>query len=545
MMFRPCAVVPSRNHHEAIGRVVAGLRDAGLAVFVVDDGSDEPARGALARLHRPDAGVRVVRLEPNRGKGAAVLEGFRQAATEGFTHAVQVDADGQHDLGALARLLRSGAEEPEALILGQPVYDSSVPRARALGRRFTNLWVWVETLSCRITDAMCGFRLYPLAPALAVAAAAPISQRMGFDIDIAVRLSWRGLPVRMLPVAVVYPPGNLSNFEMVRDNWRITRLHTRLVFGMLARLPALLARRAAPRHWASLAERGVGWGLRLSATVYRVGGRGACLAMLLPVVAYFHATGGERRRAASRFRERALARAGRRPRFGDGLRHMLDFAAKAVEVAGAWRGDVAADRLEIVDQAALQRAASGGAVLIVSHLGNVEISRALLPRETRRRITVLQHTAHAEHYNRVLASLNPEAALDCLEVAEVGPGAAIALQERVERGGWIAVAGDRTPPGGGSRVSRAPFLGADAAFPQGPYILAHLLRCPVYALFCLRDGERWRLHLEPFAERIELPAGDKRAALDALARRYAERLEAHAVTAPFQWYNFFEFWTEN
>jgi predicted LPLAT superfamily acyltransferase len=473
-----------------------------------------------------------------------VLEGFSRAAAQGFTHAVQIDADGQHDVGALGLLLRSGAEDPEALILGQPVYDASVPRARAFGRRFTNLWVWIETLSCRITDAMCGFRLYPLAPALAVADAAPLSQRMDFDIDIAVRMSWRGVRVRMLPVGVAYPAGNLSNFNMVRDNWRITRLHTRLVLGMLARLPALLVHRAAPHHWARLAERGAGWGLRLTAAAYRLGGRRLCLAMLFPVVAYFHATDAERRRATHRFRERAMARRGLRPRFGDGLRHALDFAAKAVEVAAAWSGDIRADRLEIVDPEALRRAALGGAVLIVSHLGNVEISRALLSPEHRRRLTVLQHTAHARRFNRMLAGLNPEAAMDCLEVSEIGPAAAIALQERVERGGWIAIAGDRTPPSGNSRVSRAPFLGAEASFPQGPYILAHLLRCPVYALFCLRDGARWRLHLEPFAERVELPAGDKRAALDALARRYAERLEAHAVAAPFQWYNFFEFWTE-
>ena len=460
----------------------------------------------------------------------------------GFTHAIQLDADGQHDLAALPRLLRIGTEHPDALVLGHPRYDASVPRARELGRRFTNLWVWIETLSCRITDAMCGFRLYPLAPALAVADGARLSPRMAFDIDIAVRLSWRGVPVRMLPVGVTYPAGNISNFDMLRDNWRITALHTRLVFGMLVRLPALLARRASTRHWSDLAERGAGWGLDLLARVYRIGGRDACLALLFPVATYFHLTGGARRRAARDFLERALARRGERPRPGDGLRHTLDFAVKGVETAAAWRGDIARDRMTVDDPASLAHAVGGGgAVLIVSHLGNVELSRALLPADQRARITLLHHTRHAEHYNRIMRRLNPDAAINALEVTEIGPAEAITLQERIARGAWIAIAGDRTPPGGG-RVSRVRFLGAEAPLPQGPYVLAHLLRCRVYLLFCLREGRGWRLHLEPFADRVELPVGDKRAAIDVLAQRYADRVEAHAVRAPFQWYNFFEFW---
>jgi predicted LPLAT superfamily acyltransferase len=200
----------------------------------------------------------------------------------------------------------------------------------------------------------------------------------------------------------------------------------------------------------------------------------------------------------------------------------------------------------VVDQAEIDRVIAGGrgVMLIVSHLGNVELSRASLDDAARARITLLVHTRHAENYARLLRRFRPEAAIDTFQVTEVNPGTVIALKEVVERGGWVAIAGDRTPVGGGERVSRAKFLGHEAAFPQGPYILAHLLECPVYLMFCLRENGRHRLYFERFAERVVLPRGDKEAALAALAGRYASRLEAYCLRDPFQWYNFFDFWAE-
>ncbi len=241
MSFRPCCIIPSRNHHFAVAGVIAGARAAGLPIFLLDDASDEPARSVLASQAAPD--VVVTRLDPRHGKGAAVMQGFRQAAAAGFTHAVQVDADGQHDLASLAELLALARAQPAALISGAARYDASVPRARQWGRYLTHFWVWVETLSFRISDSMCGFRAYPLAPTLLLMQRARIGSFMDFDTEIMVRLFWQGTPVHMLPVDVVYPVGNTSNFDMLRDNWRITKMHTRLTLAMLPRAPMLLWRR--------------------------------------------------------------------------------------------------------------------------------------------------------------------------------------------------------------------------------------------------------------------------------------------------------------
>ncbi len=246
MNRRVCAIVPSHNHWKMVGAVVGRLRAAGLPVFLIDDCSEELARTVLAGLHDEAGGINVVRLESNQGKGGAVIAGFRMALAAGFTHAVQVDADGQHDLDALADLLALSDRYPTALISGRPVYDGTVPLGRKFGRWLTHIWVWIETLSLNIADSMCGFRAYPLAPVAALLARDRLGRRMEFDTEIMVRLFWSGTPVVMLPVKVVYPPGNMSNFDLLADNWRITKMHTRLVIAMLLHLPSILLNR--PPH---------------------------------------------------------------------------------------------------------------------------------------------------------------------------------------------------------------------------------------------------------------------------------------------------------
>jgi predicted LPLAT superfamily acyltransferase len=551
MSFRPCAVIPSRNHAAVLGDIVHRLRAAGLVVFIIDDASDAPARDTIAALHAPADGVVVFRFTENQGKGGAVAKGFELASAAGFSHAAQIDADGQHDLAALAPLLSLGKTHQDALILGAPVYDRTMPLGRRLGRWLTHLCVAAEILSLRIVDTMCGFRLYPLAPVMALLAAEPVGRRMEFDTEIVVRSIWRGVPVHRLPVRVTYPAGNTSNFAMLRDNWHMTRMHVRLLLRAPVHLPQ--RRRAtfpadAPHHWAGIAERGAYWGLRLLAAIYRVAGRCGCMAALLPIALYFHLTGSEQRRASRVFLRRAFVASGkgREPGWLDGLRHSLGFAAKAVDTFAAWVGGIDDAAVEVMDKAEVERVtASGrGIVLIVSHLGNAELSRATLDPATRDRITLLVHTRHAENYARLLRRFRPEASFNTLQVTEVTPATIMALKETVEQGGWVAIAGDRTPVHGGERTSRARFLDHDAAFPQGPYIIAHLLGCPVYLMFCLREGGRHRVYFERFAERIELPRRDKEAALAAYAQRYARRLESYCLRDPLQWYNFFDFWAE-
>lgn len=243
-MFKPCLVVPFYNHEQAIERTIAALKPCGLPCWLVDDGSDARAWGVLTTIAVREAGwLQLLRLPSNQGKGVAVISGCRAAREAGYTHAVQVDADGQHDAGDIPRLLDLARAQPEALVTGVPIYDESVPKSRLYGRYITHFWVWVHTLSFRIRDSMCGFRVYPLQATLALWDSERVGRRMDFDTDVLVRLYWRGTPVLEQPTRVTYPLDGVSHFDLLRDNLRISRMHTRLFFGMLLRLPRLLWRR--------------------------------------------------------------------------------------------------------------------------------------------------------------------------------------------------------------------------------------------------------------------------------------------------------------
>lgn len=241
--MKACFLVPCYDHGRTIRRLVAALSEHGLPIYIVDDGSHEETRLELLAVRADYPLVRLSRLPVNGGKGAAVMHGMRHARADGMTHALQIDADGQHDIRDVPEFLARGAERPEALLIGQPIFDESVPLARLYGRKLTNFWVCVETLSFSIKDALCGFRLYPLAASCELIDSVGLPPRMAFDSAILVRLAWRGVPIKNLPTQVVYPSDGTSHFRMVRDNVLLTASHTLLVFGMLARLPLLLRRR--------------------------------------------------------------------------------------------------------------------------------------------------------------------------------------------------------------------------------------------------------------------------------------------------------------
>lgn len=239
-------MVPVYDHAGALPHLVQALRETGLTCWLVDDGSHAPCAQLVEELAAENPHwLRRLRLEFNQGKGAAVFAGLRAALTAGYTHAVQIDADLQHDPSHIARFVDAAERHPDAVINGVPQYDASVPAVRLHGRRITTVLVWLHTLSRQIADAMCGFRLYPIAPAIALDDRAPVGRRMEFDADIIVRLFWAGTPVVNLATPVTYPADGVSHFRMLRDNARMARLHLKLFGGMLLRLPRLLPRRLA------------------------------------------------------------------------------------------------------------------------------------------------------------------------------------------------------------------------------------------------------------------------------------------------------------
>lgn len=244
--FRPCALIPTYDNPLTVRAVVEGVRRHLADVLVVDDGSAEPARRVLAEIRREQL-ARVERRERNGGKGAAVKTGLQAAQALGFSHALQVDADGQHDLDDIPRFLEAARSHPEALVLGRPVFDETLPRLRAAARRISTFWVTVETGGRAIADPQCGFRVYPVAAALAARAR---GDHMEFDQELPVRMVWRGVAVLNLPTRVRYLPaaeGGVSHFRHFRDNALISGLHARLTLEAGLRLLARLARASVGR----------------------------------------------------------------------------------------------------------------------------------------------------------------------------------------------------------------------------------------------------------------------------------------------------------
>lgn len=234
--FKPCIVIPYYRHERAIADLLARLRGFGLPCWIVDDGSGGEAAEAVARLAAEQSEwLKLIVLPVNCGKGVAVRAGCAAAAAAGHTHAVQIDADGQHDATDLPRLLAAAQDDLKAVVTGVPSYDDSIPAIRYYGRYLTHMLVWLHTLSFDLADTMCGFRVYPLPVTLRLWARESVGHRMDFDTEILVRLYWSGVRVVNVPTRVTYPSDGVSHFRYLRDNLRMVWLHVRLFGGMLRR----------------------------------------------------------------------------------------------------------------------------------------------------------------------------------------------------------------------------------------------------------------------------------------------------------------------
>jgi glycosyltransferase involved in cell wall biosynthesis len=244
--MKPCILIPCFEHGRPLRSVLESLERYGLQCLVVDDGSGAETQRALDEIERDLPFVRVVRLASNRGKGVALSRGFALAADLGFTHAVCLDADGQHDATAVPAFLEAMRKDPDALVLGEPIFDASAPRSRIWARQLSRAAVWIATLSLEIRDPLCGMRGVPLESALRVIRREPLGNRMEFDPEFAVRCVFAGVPIRNVPVRVVYPVDGLSHFDVGRDFPAMGATYLRLWRDMLSRAPALVRRRGPP-----------------------------------------------------------------------------------------------------------------------------------------------------------------------------------------------------------------------------------------------------------------------------------------------------------
>ena len=303
---------------------------------------------------------------------------------------------------------------------------------------------------------------------------------------------------------------------------------------------------AETKHWSKIQERGTYVGIQILLFVYRLFGRRILSFFLYPVVAYLYFTGGASKQASKEYWQRIFAVKNSSQTFTHriGIAHFYSFAQSAFDKIDAWMGRITPDCViyseghPIIELQEKQQ----GAVFIGSHLGNLEVCRALGHGRYQTRINVLVFTHHAVEFNKVMKKINADSNVDLIQATHVGADLAILIKERIDNGEILVIAGDRTSVTSQGRVIYSPFLGEPAAFSQGAFILASILDCPVYFLFCLKEQNNYRIIFEHVADSLKFSRKDRQASLTAVVNKYAQRLEHYCLAYPNQWFNFFDFW---
>ena len=552
--FNPCFIIPCYNHGKTVSAVVETLAlDYQYPIIVIDDGSDAATQKLINSLCDK---AEIVSLAKNQGKGGAVIAGLKKAHQLGYSHALQVDADGQHDLTSIVELIKASQEYPQALISGRPIYDESVPKGRLYGRYITHICVWLETLSFEIKDSMCGFRFYPVQAINDVIHTHSLGKRMDFDTEVMVKSFWNDIEIRAINTKVTYPEDGVSHFQPFADNVRISKMHTFLILGMLVRIPKLLTRKKRLQksltHWSKQSESGTYYGMKLLLAIYSIFGRQVFKWCLKPVMFYYSLFAKNAISVSNIYLNNLTDYAANNnielPANLTVFRHLSSFAETMLDKLAAWKGDFSVKNLTIHNDDVIQAAKEHerGAVILGSHLGNLELFRALSKRHENIKINALVFTEHAQRFNAVMKAVNPDSSLNVIQVSKIGPETAIMLDQKIEDGEWVVIVGDRTSASVETKVVWTEFLGKPAPFPQGPFLLASILKAPVYLLFGLRDDSKkeghFDLYFEHFSEQIKLPRGQREQALQEVVTQYAQRLQFYTLKAPLQWYNFFNFW---
>ena len=301
-------------------------------------------------------------------------------------------------------------------------------------------------------------------------------------------------------------------------------------------------------RWSELKEKGGMLPLTLVLCLYRLGGRWLCRLCLYLIIFWYWLFSQTARQASLNYLQyvHAFARQqspfAQAPSMSHTYAHLMAFGECILDKIEGWLGHIPAQQLRLHGHEHLRQYYQKGAIIVVSHFGNIELLRAIKS-DTPQKINVLVYQKHATQFNQFLKKLNPKADVHLISVDELGIETALLLQDKLDQGEWVIVAADRVPVES-QRVQQVEFLGEHAAWPQGAWILASLLKVPVLAIFCYRYQRHFDLHIHPLAEKVEFPRATRMQAMQHLTRRYVALLEQHCVRAPYQWFNFYQFWSK-
>ena len=558
-------LVPFYNHPQNIKALIAALKTYELPVIVVDDGSDEASKLILAELERTE-GILLLTRAQNGGKGIAMKDGFKFALERGFSHVLQIDADFQHDAALIGEFLRESEAHPQSIVCANPIYGVDAPKSRVHGRKITNFWVAINTLSLGIKDARCGFRVYPL-ELLKKAAAKSKTNRMEFDIEILVNAARQGVDMRWIDTYVRYEKGGVSHFKMLRDNALISLMHAKCFFSlpkfMLSKIWRACELNSSEKNvtstqisvepqenaeqnlWWKKQERGGAFFLRLSLFLSQILPEFALKVIVKIVVWFYYIFSKNERKNIAEFRRNLSVFAGSQTLKGTSVfSHFEAFGGAICDKFRVWKGKIKDSELEIIDLERIKSELIGaqkGQILLTAHLGNVEICKALGARVDGFRMVILTYDENSRKFNEVLREISKnDGSVRMMAVNKLDVAAMLELKNIVESGEHIGIMGDRTPLGG-DKAARVKFLGKEASFNYGPYLIAGILGVKISSLWCQKIGGKFRIELVPLASAVKL-GRDKAAAARQYLQIYVRELENRCKQTPTQWFNFFDFW---
>ena len=558
-------LVPFYNHPQNIKALIAALKTYELPVIVVDDGSDEASKQILAELERTE-GILLLTRAQNGGKGIAMKDGFKFALERGFSHVLQIDADFQHDAALIGEFLRESEAHPQSIVCANPIYGDDAPKSRVHGRKITNFWVAINTLSLGVKDAMCGFRVYPLEQ-LKKAAAKSKTNRMEFDIEILVNAARQGVDMRWIDTYVRYEKGGVSHFKMLRDNALISLMHAKYFFSLPKFILSKIWRacelnsseknvtstqisvepqeNAEQNLWWKKQERGGAFFLRLSLFLAQILPEFILKLIVKIVVWFYYIFSKNERENIAEFRRNLSEFAGSQTLKGTSVfSHFEAFGGAICDKFRVWKGKIKDSELEIIDLERIKSELIGakkGQILLTAHLGNVEICKALGARVDGFRMVILVYDKNSREFNEVLKRISQnDGSVRMMLVNELDVAAMLELKNIVENGEHIGIMGDRTPLGG-DKAARVKFLGKEASFNYGPYLIAGILGVKISSLWCQKIDGKFRIELVPLASAVKL-GRDRAAAAREYLQIYVRELENRCKQTPAQWFNFFDFW---
>ncbi len=552
-MFKPVLLVPTYNHYKQLHSIVTEAAKNGLTTIIVDDGSDEVTKAGLQKIALID-GVVTVTLQHNSGKGGAVKAGLRHAQKLGYSHCIQVDADGQHDLDDLPQILSLSKDNPSAVILGNPVYDKkNTPKARLFGRKITTFWIAVETLSLDIKDGLCGYRAYPLDKIIPTLNRYKTGNRMDFDPEIVVKLKWEGCRFINFSTKVRYVDEESSNFQMVRDNLRISFVFMRLFWVALFKL--FSGRRThhqkSSADWFKIQERGSRLGIRVSFLMYKIFGSTLTMMLLQPVLLYFYLTDSGGRRASLQYLEKVYKAGSKkislRPGFISSYIHYNNFALSLLDKIGLRiSSKIKNFKTTTIGFNAVEDILreKKGAIFFGAHFGNFDVLNIYANRDSTINVRPLMYRKHAQMINRLFKDINSNEGEEIIELESITISTASLLTEHTDNGGFLGILADRVGANAADRYVTVPFFGQNARLPQGPWIIANLLKCPVFFVYAARtQKESYELFFEKIVDTVSIRSKSRELDIGKYAELYIKRLESACKKYPYQWFNFYDFWS--